>query len=197
MASRSGLLFLLTMWSASSMSRVARVASMMRKIDEGVIEPARTGLGVRLSTHSSRVDLPEPLNLAPNAETRRDVDAEIRARQQVHIGAPEHRRRQPVQRGDDVAREFREGGVEHRADVRDRFEPGLVVVGDRRDFRASRRLGPALAGRGAQLGLDRRIGRWDMYVDLNQRFIRYCFYEEKDANAFRLRFVAGTIKAAS
>ena len=45
--------------------------------------------------------------------------------------------------------------------------------------------------------LDRRIGRWDMYVDLNQRFIRYCFYEEKDANAFRLRFVAGTIKAAS
>ena len=33
--------------------------------------------------------------------------------------------------------------------------------------------------------LDRRIGRWDMYVDLNQRFIRYCFYEEKDANAFR------------
>ena len=27
--------------------------------------------------------------------------------------------------------------------------------------------------------LDRRIGRWDMYVDLNQRFVRYCFHEEK------------------
>ena len=119
---------------------------MMRKTDEGVIEPARTGLGVRFSTHSSRVDLPEPRTLAPNAEPRRDVDAEIRARQQVHVGAPEHRRRQPVQRGDDVAREFRKRGVEHRPDVRHRFEPGLVVVGDRRDFCASRRLGPAFAG---------------------------------------------------
>ena len=79
---------------------------MMRKSDEAVIEPARTGLGVRFSTHSSRVDLPESRILAPNAETRRDVDAEILARQQVHIGAPEHRRRQLVLRGDDIAREF-------------------------------------------------------------------------------------------
>lgn len=45
--------------------------------------------------------------------------------------------------------------------------------------------------------LDRRIGRWDMYVDLSQSFIRYCFFDEKDANAFRLRFVAGTVQAAS
>ena len=45
--------------------------------------------------------------------------------------------------------------------------------------------------------LDRRIGRWDMYVDLNRQFVRYCFYDERDAAAFRLRFVAGTIRAAS
>jgi hypothetical protein len=45
--------------------------------------------------------------------------------------------------------------------------------------------------------LDRRIGRWDMYVDLNQQFVRYCFHDEKDAAAFRLRFVAGTVKVAS
>jgi hypothetical protein len=45
--------------------------------------------------------------------------------------------------------------------------------------------------------LDRRIGRWDVYVDLNNRFVRYCFFEEKDASAFRLRFVAGMIKAVS
>jgi hypothetical protein len=45
--------------------------------------------------------------------------------------------------------------------------------------------------------LDRRIGRWDMYVDLNQRFVRYCFHDERDAAAFRLRFVAGTVKVAS
>jgi hypothetical protein len=44
--------------------------------------------------------------------------------------------------------------------------------------------------------LDRRIGRWDLYVDLGQGLVRYCFYEEKDANVFRLRFVAGSIKAA-
>jgi hypothetical protein len=36
-----------------------------------------------------------------------------------------------------------------------------------------------------------------MYVDLNQRFVRYCFHDEKDAAAFRLRFVAGTVKVAS
>jgi hypothetical protein len=45
--------------------------------------------------------------------------------------------------------------------------------------------------------LDRRIGRWDMYVDLNQRFVRYCFGDERDAAAFRLRFVAGSVMAAS
>ena len=39
-----------------------------------------------------------------------------------------------MQRGDDVAREFRESDVENRADVRDRFEPRLVVVGDRREL---------------------------------------------------------------
>lgn len=45
--------------------------------------------------------------------------------------------------------------------------------------------------------LDRRIGRWDMYVDLGQSYVRYCFFDEKDASAFRLRFVAGTVKAVS
>ncbi len=45
--------------------------------------------------------------------------------------------------------------------------------------------------------LDRRIGRWDIYVDLSQRFIRYCFFDERDARAFRARFVAGGEKAAS
>ena len=53
-------------------------------------------------------------------------------------------------RGDDVALEFIERDIEHRGDVRHRLGPGLVVVGDRRDFYASRRLGPALAGCGAQ-----------------------------------------------
>jgi hypothetical protein len=45
--------------------------------------------------------------------------------------------------------------------------------------------------------LDRRIGRWDVYVDLTRQFVRYCFYDERDAAAFRLRFVAGTVRAAS
>jgi hypothetical protein len=41
--------------------------------------------------------------------------------------------------------------------------------------------------------LDRRIGRWDMYVDLRETapVVRYCFYDVRDASAFSLRFVAG------
>ena len=45
--------------------------------------------------------------------------------------------------------------------------------------------------------LDRRIGRWDMYVDPGRRHIRYCFFDDRDAAAFRLRFVAGTQRAAA
>ena len=56
-----------------------------------------------------------------------------------------------MQRGDDVAGKFREGDVENWADVRHRLGPRLIVVGDRRDFCASGRLGPGLASRGAQL----------------------------------------------
>lgn len=45
--------------------------------------------------------------------------------------------------------------------------------------------------------LDRRIGRWDMYVDLGDRFIRYCFFDERDAQAFRARFAPSGQKVAS
>jgi len=37
--------------------------------------------------------------------------------------------------------------------------------------------------------LDERLGRWDMYVDLTDQTIRYCFREEADAFAFSRRFV--------
>jgi hypothetical protein len=43
--------------------------------------------------------------------------------------------------------------------------------------------------------LDDRLGRWDMYVDLHDQTIRYCFRDLADASAFSRRFV--TIKAAS
>jgi hypothetical protein len=36
--------------------------------------------------------------------------------------------------------------------------------------------------------LDARIGRWDMYVDLNHQAIRYCFRDQADASAFSRRF---------
>lgn len=36
--------------------------------------------------------------------------------------------------------------------------------------------------------LDARIGRWDMYVDLNSQAIRYCFRDLADASAFSRRF---------
>jgi hypothetical protein len=44
--------------------------------------------------------------------------------------------------------------------------------------------------------LDRRIGRWDMYADLRGEtpIVRYCFDDQKDAAAFSLRFVAGTVR---
>jgi hypothetical protein len=44
--------------------------------------------------------------------------------------------------------------------------------------------------------LDRRIGRWDMYADLRGEtpIVRYCFADQKDAAAFSLRFVAGTVR---
>ncbi len=37
--------------------------------------------------------------------------------------------------------------------------------------------------------LDARLGRWDMYVDLNEQVIRYCFRDLADASAFTQRFV--------
>lgn len=37
--------------------------------------------------------------------------------------------------------------------------------------------------------LDERLGRWDMYVDLRDQTIRYCFRDEADAFAFSRRFV--------
>ena len=37
--------------------------------------------------------------------------------------------------------------------------------------------------------LDARLGRWDMYVDLREQTIRYCFKELADASAFNRRFV--------
>ena len=37
--------------------------------------------------------------------------------------------------------------------------------------------------------LDERLGRWDMYVDLRDQTIRYCFHDEADAFAFSRRFV--------
>ena len=38
--------------------------------------------------------------------------------------------------------------------------------------------------------LDERLGRWDMYVDLRDQTIRYCFRDEAEAFAFSRRFVA-------
>jgi hypothetical protein len=37
--------------------------------------------------------------------------------------------------------------------------------------------------------LDERLGRWDMYVDLRDQTIRYCFRADADAFAFSRRFV--------
>ena len=37
--------------------------------------------------------------------------------------------------------------------------------------------------------LDERLGRWDMYVDLTDQTIRYCFRDEADAFTFSRRFV--------
>jgi hypothetical protein len=37
--------------------------------------------------------------------------------------------------------------------------------------------------------LDERLGRWDMYVDLRDQTIRYCFRDEGEAFAFSRRFV--------
>ena len=37
--------------------------------------------------------------------------------------------------------------------------------------------------------LDERLGRWDMYVDLRDQTIRYCFRDEADAFVFSRRFV--------
>jgi hypothetical protein len=36
--------------------------------------------------------------------------------------------------------------------------------------------------------LDDRLGRWDMYVDLHDQTIRYCFRDLADAQAFSRRF---------
>jgi len=46
--------------------------------------------------------------------------------------------------------------------------------------------------------LDRRIGRWDMYADLRgeRPVVRYCFFDQRDAAAFSLRFLAGTVRKA-
>ena len=37
--------------------------------------------------------------------------------------------------------------------------------------------------------LDERIGRWDMYVDLEEQAIRYCFRDPADASDFIRLFV--------
>lgn len=37
--------------------------------------------------------------------------------------------------------------------------------------------------------LDARLGRWDMYVDLNDQTIHYCFREPADAADFTHSFV--------
>ena len=37
--------------------------------------------------------------------------------------------------------------------------------------------------------LDARLGGWDMYVDLRDQTIRYCFRDLADATAFSRRFV--------
>lgn len=37
--------------------------------------------------------------------------------------------------------------------------------------------------------LDARLGRWDMYVDLGDQSIRYCFRNLADASAFSRSFV--------
>ena len=36
--------------------------------------------------------------------------------------------------------------------------------------------------------LDDRLGRWDMYVDLHDQSLRYCFRDLSDASAFSRRF---------
>jgi hypothetical protein len=36
--------------------------------------------------------------------------------------------------------------------------------------------------------LDARLGHWDMYIDLKQQTIRYCFREPAEAFAFSRRF---------
>jgi len=38
--------------------------------------------------------------------------------------------------------------------------------------------------------LDERLGRWNMYVDLRDQTIRYCFRDLADALAFSRRFVS-------
>ena len=38
--------------------------------------------------------------------------------------------------------------------------------------------------------LDERLGGWDMYVDLRDQTIRYCFRDEGEAFAFSRRFAA-------
>lgn len=38
--------------------------------------------------------------------------------------------------------------------------------------------------------LDARLGRWDMYVDLRDQSIRYCFQNLADASAFTRLFAA-------
>ena len=38
--------------------------------------------------------------------------------------------------------------------------------------------------------LDARLGRWDMYVDLRDQSIRYCFRDLADASAFTRLFSA-------
>ncbi|MEA2872694.1 MAG: hypothetical protein QOH67_2670 [Hyphomicrobiales bacterium] len=37
--------------------------------------------------------------------------------------------------------------------------------------------------------LDERLGRWDMYVDLEEHTIRYCFLDPADAQDFIRSFV--------
>lgn len=51
--------------------------------------------------------------------------------------------------------------------------------------------------RGVLDWLDSRLGCWDMYVDLRDQTIRYCFRDLDDATAFSRRFVKARVEERS
>jgi hypothetical protein len=71
-------------------------------------------------------------------------------------------------------------------------QPGLFMslIDDiNRDFRFQVTLALDDELTGVLDWLDARLGRWDMYVDLRDQTIRYCFRDLADASAFSRRFV--------